>query len=151
VTERRLRVAILGGRGIPANYSGFDTLIEELSARLVSRHGMDVTVYCRRHCYDERPRDHRGVRCVYLRAVRGKGLESIWHTSRSVLHAIWRRFDVAFIVYPANAPRSRCDGLARRRCFTPMASVGCAASGVARRGATTDGSRAFARAPRRRS
>ncbi len=104
MTERRLRIAILGGRGIPANYSGFDTLIEELSARLVSRHGMDVTVYCRRHCYDERPREHRGVRCVYLRAVRGKGLESIWHTSRSVLHAMWRRFDVAFVVDPANAP-----------------------------------------------
>ncbi len=104
MSERPLRVAILGGRGIPANYSGFDTLIEELSARLVARHGMDVTVYCRRHYYEQRPTTHRGARCVYLRAMRGKGLESIYHTSRSVLHAMLRRFDVAFVVDPANAP-----------------------------------------------
>lgn len=101
---RPLRVAILGGRGIPANYSGFDTLIEELSVRLVQGHGMDVTVYCRRAYYPERPPVVRGVRCVYLRAVRGKGLESIWHTCRSVLHAMWRRYDVVFVVDPANAP-----------------------------------------------
>ncbi len=99
-----LRLAIIGGRGIPANYSGFDTLIEELSVRLVADHGMDVTVYCRRHYYDERPATYRGVRCVYLRAVRGKGLESIWHTTRSVLHACFRRYDVVFVVDPANAP-----------------------------------------------
>ena len=102
--SERLRVAILGGRGIPANYSGFDTLIEELSVRLVAQHGIDVTVYCRRHYYDERPDVWRGVRCVYLRAIRGKGLESIYHTCRSVLHAMLRRFDVVFVVDAANAP-----------------------------------------------
>ncbi len=104
MSERPLRVAILGGRGVPANYSGFDTLIEELSARLVARHGMEVTVYCRRHYYEQRPAMHRGVRCVYLRAGRGKGVESVYHTSRSVLHAMFRRFDLAFVVDPANAP-----------------------------------------------
>lgn len=95
---------MIGGRGIPANYSGFDTLIEELSTRLVAQHGMEVTVYCRRHYYEQRPSLHRGVRCVYLRTMRGKGLESIYHTSRSVLHAAMRRVDVAFVVDPANAP-----------------------------------------------
>jgi glycosyltransferase involved in cell wall biosynthesis len=104
VTGRPLRVAILGGRGIPANYSGFDTLIEELSVRLVEQHGMDVTVYCRRHYYRERPARWRGVRCVYLRTLRGKGIESIYHTCRSVLHAMFRRSDVVFVVDPANAP-----------------------------------------------
>jgi len=102
--NRALRVAILGGRGIPANYSGFDTLIEELAVRLVARHGMQVTVYCRRHYYQHRPAEHRGVRLVYLRAPHGKGVESIWHTCRSVLHALFRRSDVAFVVDPANAP-----------------------------------------------
>lgn len=99
-----LRIAIVGGRGIPANYSGFDSLIEELSVRLVAQHGMDVTVYCRRHYYEERPASWRGVKCVYLRAIRGKGLESIYHTCRCVLHALFRRHDVVFVVDPANAP-----------------------------------------------
>ncbi len=104
MSRRPLRIAMIGGRGVPANYSGFDTLIEELSARLVADHGMDVTVYCRRHYYRQRPAVWRGARCVYLRAIRGKGIESIWHTGRCVLHALWRRFDVAFVVDPANAP-----------------------------------------------
>lgn len=95
---------MLGGRGIPANYSGFDTLIEELSVRLVRDFGIDVTVYCRRRYYTERPAVYRGVRCVYLRTIAGKGLESIYHTCRSVLHALFRRYDAVFVVDPANAP-----------------------------------------------
>ena len=41
-----LRVAMLGTRGVPAGYSGFETCVEELGARLAER-GHDVTVYCR--------------------------------------------------------------------------------------------------------
>ena len=41
-----MRIAILGTRGIPANYGGFETFAEELSVRLVER-GHDVTVYGR--------------------------------------------------------------------------------------------------------
>ena len=40
------RIAILGTRGIPANYGGFETFAEELSVRLAAR-GHAVTVYCR--------------------------------------------------------------------------------------------------------
>ena len=47
-TSRRtaVRIALLGTRGIPANYGGFETFAEELSTRLVAR-GHQVTVYCR--------------------------------------------------------------------------------------------------------
>jgi glycosyltransferase involved in cell wall biosynthesis len=41
-----MRIAILGTRGIPSRYGGFETFAEELSTRLVRR-GHDVTVYCR--------------------------------------------------------------------------------------------------------
>ena len=104
MTERPLRVAMLGGRGIPANYSGFDTLIEEVSTRLVAEHGMEVTVYCRKSSYRERPTFVRGVRCRYLPAIPGKGIESITHSCFSVWHALWHSYDLAFVVDPANAP-----------------------------------------------
>ncbi len=104
MSARPFRVAVIGGRGIPAKYSGFDTLIEELATRLVERHGMDVTVYCRRPYYAERPRVWQGIRCVYLPAFGGKGFESLFHTSLSVLHACAGRSDVVFVVDPANAP-----------------------------------------------
>jgi len=45
---RRLKLAIVGTRGIPANYGGFETFAQELSTRLALR-GHEVTVYCRRH------------------------------------------------------------------------------------------------------
>jgi glycosyltransferase involved in cell wall biosynthesis len=41
-----LRIAMLGTRGVPASYSGFETCVEELGSRLAAR-GHDVTVYCR--------------------------------------------------------------------------------------------------------
>ena len=41
-----VRIALLGTRGIPANYGGFETFAEELSTRLAAR-GHEVTVYCR--------------------------------------------------------------------------------------------------------
>ena len=40
-----MRLAILGARGIPARYGGFETFAEQLAVRLVER-GHDVTVFC---------------------------------------------------------------------------------------------------------
>jgi lipopolysaccharide/colanic/teichoic acid biosynthesis glycosyltransferase/glycosyltransferase involved in cell wall biosynthesis len=40
-----MRLAILGTRGIPARYGGFETFAEQLALRLAAR-GADVTVYC---------------------------------------------------------------------------------------------------------
>lgn len=99
-----LRVAMIGDRGIPARYSGFSTLVEEVSTRLVASHGMDVTVYCRSNYFDERPPQYRGVRLVYLSAPGGKSFESLVHSARAILHAACRPFDLAFVVDPGNGP-----------------------------------------------
>jgi glycosyltransferase involved in cell wall biosynthesis len=40
-----MRLAILGARGIPARYGGFETFAEQLAVRLVER-GHEVTVFC---------------------------------------------------------------------------------------------------------
>src|SRR5690349_14365530 len=45
-----MRIALLGTRGIPAHYGGFETFAEELSTRLVAR-GHRLTVYCREHTH----------------------------------------------------------------------------------------------------
>jgi glycosyltransferase involved in cell wall biosynthesis len=100
----RLSIAIIGDRGIPARYSGFSTLVEELAVRLVSDFSMDVTVYCRNHYYEQRESEYKGVRCVYLPAPGGKNLESIVHSNLAIAHALPRGYDLAFIVDPGNAP-----------------------------------------------
>jgi glycosyltransferase involved in cell wall biosynthesis len=64
--ERLPRLAILGCRGIPARYGGFETFAEELGARLASR-GFPVTVFCQATGEPQAPRVHRGVRLEYVR------------------------------------------------------------------------------------
>lgn len=94
-----MRIAILGTRGIPANYGGFETFAEELATRLAAR-GHDVTVYCReRHSSNE----YRGVRLVYLPTVHHKYLDTLAHTFVSTLHLVMHRVDVALYCNAANA------------------------------------------------
>ena len=82
-----MRLAIVGTRGIPARYGGFETFAEELSTRLAAR-GHSVTVYCR-----ERPTasSYRGVRLVYLPTIRHKYFDTIAHTFLATLHLSFTR------------------------------------------------------------
>jgi glycosyltransferase involved in cell wall biosynthesis len=77
-----VRFAILGTRGIPARYGGFETFAEELSTRLAAR-GHQLTVYCRaRHPQPE----YRGVRLQYLPTIRHKYFDTLAHSLVSTLH-----------------------------------------------------------------
>ncbi len=98
----RRRVALLGSRGIPANYGGFETLMEELAPRLVRR-GFEVIVYCRSHHTPRRLREHRGARLVVLPTLRTKYLDTPVHTLLSVLHAWGHRYDAVLLVNGVNA------------------------------------------------
>lgn len=94
-----MRIAILGTRGIPANYGGFETFAEELSVRLAAR-GHEVIVYCReRHGFDT----WRGVRLVSLPTIRHKYFDTVAHTFLSTLHLLAHRVDAALYCNAANA------------------------------------------------
>jgi glycosyltransferase involved in cell wall biosynthesis len=94
-----MRIALLGTRGIPANYGGFETFAEELSVRLAER-GHDVTVYCRTaHSQDA----YRGVKLVYLPTIRHKYFDTVAHTCLSTFSVLRRRFDVLLYCNAANA------------------------------------------------
>ncbi len=94
-----MRIALLGTRGIPAHYGGFETFAEELSVRLAER-GHEVTVYCReKHAQSE----YRGVRLRYLPTIRHKYLDTVVHTKISTIDLFFRRFDVALYCNAANA------------------------------------------------
>lgn len=93
---------MLGTRGVPAQYGGFETAVDEIGRRLVCA-GHDVVVYCRNP--GQTRRDHLGMRLVNLPAVRRKSLETLSHTAVSSAHAVVRaRPDVAVVFNPANAP-----------------------------------------------
>ncbi len=98
-----MRIALIGSRGIPACYGGYETLMEELSTRLVAR-GHAVTVYCRSHYTPREQQEYRGVDLVVLPTLQTKHLDTPVHTLLSCLHASQRDFDVALVVNGANAP-----------------------------------------------
>jgi len=98
-----LRIAIMGIRGVPASYGGFETFAEELGHRLVAR-GHDVTVYGRSHHVPAGLREHRGMRLRVYPTVRHKYLDTVAHTAITSVDALARRFDVALVCNNANAP-----------------------------------------------
>jgi glycosyltransferase involved in cell wall biosynthesis len=98
-----VKIAMVGTRGIPAAYSGFETAVEQLAPRLAAR-GHEVTVYCRKGAVERRER-HAGARLVHLPTVRNKYLDTLAHTALSTVHlAVRGRPDVAIYFIAGNAP-----------------------------------------------
>ncbi|CAL4858603.1 DUF1972 domain-containing protein [Microbacterium sp. MM2322] len=99
---RTLDIAMIGTRGVPASYGGFETAVEEIGRRLVER-GHGVTVYTRGS--QTRDRTYLGMKVVHLPALPVKQLETLSHTGLSAVHAVLgRRPDAAFVFNAANSP-----------------------------------------------
>ncbi|MGS0685496.1 DUF1972 domain-containing protein [Nakamurella sp. GG22] len=98
-----MRVALVGTRGVPARYGGFETCVEEVGARLVAR-GHAVTVYCRTRTGEPTPAAYRGMTVVHLPALRRRSLETLSHSGLSVAHLARHRTDAAVVFNSANAP-----------------------------------------------
>lgn len=97
-----MKIALLGTRGVPARYGGFETAVEEIGSRLAGR-GHQVTVYCRND--GQRERHYLGMRLVNLPALRQRSLETLTHTGLSTAHLVTRlRPDAAVLFNAANAP-----------------------------------------------
>jgi glycosyltransferase involved in cell wall biosynthesis len=109
-----MRIAILGIRGVPANYGGFETFAEQLGRRLVVR-GHDVTVYGRTGSIAPGITEYLGMRIVRLPAPRSKYLETVVHTLFAAWHALPRRYDVVYVCNSANVPAAIVLLLGRTR------------------------------------
>jgi len=121
-----MKIAILGTRGIPARYGGFETLAEELSRRLAGR-GHEVSVYCRKPFTKADDVVDPGVKRVILPTIPEKHLDTLVHGFVSILHVIFSDVDAMLICNVANAPYAwiprlfgkptalNVDGLDRKR------------------------------------
>jgi glycosyltransferase involved in cell wall biosynthesis len=121
-----VNLAILGTRGVPASYGGFETFAEELGRRLAER-GHRVTVYGRTAFVDPSLQSYLGMQLVVLPALYTKHLETVSHTLLSAIHAMGRGYDAVLLCNAANAPFVRIlqlggspvalnvDGLERKR------------------------------------
>ncbi|MCX6410208.1 MAG: DUF1972 domain-containing protein, partial [Actinobacteria bacterium] len=89
-----MKIALIGTRGIPAAYSGFETAVQHLAEQFTER-GHEVVVYCRPHMTEKKD-THAGARLVHLPTVKNKYLDTIVHTALSTGHMVTKdRPDVA--------------------------------------------------------
>ncbi|MBN2147185.1 MAG: DUF1972 domain-containing protein [Anaerolineales bacterium] len=97
-----MKIAMLGTRGIPASYSGFETCVEQLGMRLVER-GHDVTVYCRKHHITYAEPTYKGMRLIKLPTIPNKYLDTIVHSFFSSVHALFQHYDIALYFIAGNS------------------------------------------------
>ena len=86
-----MTIAMVGTRGVPADYSGIEEAIEEVSARLVNK-GHKVIVYCR--ASDNRQKIYRGIERVILPTIETKHLGTIVHVFLATLHLLFKKIDI---------------------------------------------------------
>jgi glycosyltransferase involved in cell wall biosynthesis len=99
-----MKIAMIGTRGVPASYSGFETAVENLGSRLAAQ-GHQVTVYCRPHMVEGHYRVYKGMRLVYLPTLPNKYLDTLVHTFICTLHmALVLRPQVALYFIAGNSP-----------------------------------------------
>ncbi|MCS6990887.1 MAG: DUF1972 domain-containing protein [Chitinophagales bacterium] len=112
-----MKIAILGTRGVPSGYSGYETFAEELGVRLVQR-GHQVTVYAHRTMFppEKRVAEYRGIRLKYLPALKGKNTSQFSHSFFSTFSVIFSDADVVLFCNAANGPWGLLLRLFGKRC-----------------------------------
>ena len=101
-----MRIALVGTRGVPARYGGFETCVDEVGRRL-AKDGHTVIVYCRTPDGQEsgrQPAFYEGMQLVHLPALKKKSLETLSHTGLSVAHLMRHPVDAAVLFNAANSP-----------------------------------------------
>ncbi len=111
-----MKIAIMGFRGIPARYGGFETFVEELAPRLVNK-GHEVTVYGRSNIIkDFKTGDYyKGVKLIIFPTISHKYLDTVFHTFLCIVHSIFCDYDVVLILNAANSVFSFIPRLAGKK------------------------------------
>ncbi len=96
-----MRFAILGGRGFPSTYGGYETLVRNLAPYLVQA-GHNVTVYCRDRDAGRRTWLTEGVHCIATPGCDTKSLSTLTFGMTATLDASFRHFDSILVLNIAN-------------------------------------------------
>jgi len=108
-----MKLAILGSRGFPSTYGGYETLVRRLAPYLLEA-GHDVTVYCRARDEGRRTWITDGVRCIATPGYDSKSLSTLTFGMTATLDATFRRFDAILVLNIANGfwfPALRAAGM----------------------------------------
>ena len=96
-----MKLAILGSRGFPSTYGGYETLVRHLAPYLV-RAGHDVTVYCRTQDEGRRTWITEDVHCIATPGLDTKSFSTLTFGMTATLDASFRNFDAILVLNIAN-------------------------------------------------
>ena len=91
--QRKLKIAMIGIKAIPARFGGFETAVDEISRGLIGL-GHDVVVYNRAGMSKHSGKYYDGVQLVALPTLKSKNLSTIVHALLATLHVAFHRVDV---------------------------------------------------------
>lgn len=98
-----MKIRVLGIRGLPATYSGCETVMSELAPRWVDA-GHEVIVYCRKGFFKERPSEWKGIQLIYLPSIEHKIFSTLSHSFCASIHASFSPSDIVFVWNAGNGP-----------------------------------------------
>jgi glycosyltransferase involved in cell wall biosynthesis len=98
-----LKIAIIGSRGYPYVYSGYETLVKNIGERMVTG-GVQVTVYCHSYLFDQKPKQLNGIHLKYIPTIKSKSLSQPIHSFLAFWHAAFSNGDVVLVLNVSNGP-----------------------------------------------
>lgn len=103
IFEKPLRVAIIGSRGYPYVYSGYETLVKALAERWPNQN-VELTVYCHAFLFKEKPKMVNGVKLVYIPTIASKILAQPLHSFLAFWHVVFSKNEVVLVLNVSNGP-----------------------------------------------
>ena len=99
----KLKISIIGTKGYPYVYGGYETFIKEISERLVKKN-CKITIYCHKGLFKKRPNKLNEINLVYIPSIETKILSQPIHSFFSIIHSCISKSDLIFVVNSANGP-----------------------------------------------
>ena len=100
--SKNLNISIIGVKGYPYIYGGYETFVKQISERLIN--DCNITVYCHRSLFSNRPKNVNGINLVYVPTIETKILSQPIHSFFSIIHACFSKSDIILVVNSANGP-----------------------------------------------
>jgi len=98
-----LKISIIGSRGYPYVYSGYETLVKNIGERMVAK-GVQVTVYCHSYLFDQKLKQLNGIHLKYIPTIKSKSLSQPIHSFLAFWHAAFSSSDVVLVLNVSNGP-----------------------------------------------
>ena len=95
-------ISIIGVKGYPYVYGGYETFVKQISDRLIKNY--NITVYCHRGLFSNRPKNVNGINLIYVPSIETKILSQPIHSFFSIIHACFSKSDIILVVNSANGP-----------------------------------------------